>query len=160
MPNNTPDFHSTDPAEMRRIEAWCAEHVMGWRWYSFLSIPVKGTPGYPGTMRVRQFFSKAQLNNPKWQEFVDRSSVQPATGDEPLSYDYCSFGSTAAGIPNYLTDANADVAVLQYVRENWPREQFHHFQGAFVELGNEDPCHYDIGDYCRAACITKSENKP
>lgn len=116
--NNTPEFHSTDPAEMRRIETWCAEHVLGWQ----------------------------------------RSEGAGFHGD--LDWWRGSPGRVCVVNWHPLTDANADVAVLQYVRENWPREKFHHFQGAFVELGNEDPCHYDIGDYCRAACITKSENKP
>jgi hypothetical protein len=59
-----------------------AIRLLGWRWMAFTGIPVKGTASYPKKCRVRQLFSKEQL--------ATLTDAEEATGDEPLSYAYCS----------------------------------------------------------------------
>lgn len=77
--------------------------LMGWKWMTFHGIPVKGAPGYPEECTVKQLFTPEALANPKWQEIF----TGEATGQEPLSYTYCSSGFNAATVPNYFEDMKA-----------------------------------------------------
>lgn len=74
---------------------YAVEHL-GFRWWSWIGHPVKGTPGYPQIMRVRQLLSPEQLASKSWREFLDdpANEARPADGTEPLDYTYCSSGCT------------------------------------------------------------------
>lgn len=78
-----------------------AIRLLGWKWMSFVDVPVPLTPGYPAKCRVRQLFSKAQLADPGWIEFLKDRSGAEATGDEPLSYSYFSSGGMVAQLPRF-----------------------------------------------------------
>jgi len=69
-----------------------AEELFGWKWLAYLGIPVRDTPGYPNKVLVRQFFSPGIEANKHWLDYFAHKGggFQPATGDEPLSYRYCS----------------------------------------------------------------------
>jgi hypothetical protein len=71
--------------------------VLGWKWISFIGIPIKGTEGYPKECRVRQFFPPSQLK--AWKEHLEKHEGRDADGTEPLSY----YGSSQGpGIPPRL----------------------------------------------------------
>ena len=78
-----------------------AIRLLGWKWMSFVSIPVKGTPGYPAQCRVRQLMSAKQLKMKEWQRALDETEGREATGDEPLAYTYCSSGRSDATVPRF-----------------------------------------------------------
>lgn len=90
---------------MRVIEHNMAEELairlLGWKWVSFVGIPVKGTEGYPNKCRVRQLMSAAQLKNKEWQAYLQDHQGADATGDEPLAYTYCSSGRNDARLPRF-----------------------------------------------------------
>lgn len=73
--------------------------TQGFQWIAFDGTPIRGTPGYPETMRVRQFMSPKQMKNRAWKAFFRERNGAPATGDEPLSYKYCSSGCNVALYP-------------------------------------------------------------
>jgi hypothetical protein len=112
-----------------------AERIFGWRWMAFEGIPVRYAPGYPQKCRVCQFLPPEQVT----------SDMEPATGDEPLAYRYCS----SAGVevpPDY--HSRDDILVLRWVRETWPEgSSERHLFG--VALGS--PLDYEPGDWSRAA---------
>ncbi len=78
-----------------------AVRLLGWKWMAFDDIPIKGTPGYPAECRVRQLFSAKQLANAKWRKYLEEHNASDATGEEPLSYTYCSSGCNAARLPRF-----------------------------------------------------------
>lgn len=70
-----------------------AEKVLGWKWVSFTSTPVRAAPGYPEKCRVREFVSPNGRKNLE-SHFDD---VEDSDGTEPLAYCYCS--SQGGGYP-------------------------------------------------------------
>ena len=78
-----------------------AIRLLGWKWMSFVGVPVKGTEGYPNKCRVRQLMSAAQLNGKEWREYFRDHEGADATGDEPLAYTYCSSGRSDAPLPRF-----------------------------------------------------------
>lgn len=74
----------------------------GYRWMSFIGIPVRRTPDYPNEQRVRQLLSAEQLEHPRWKEFLEKHEGREADGTEPLSYDYCSSACNVAQTPDLL----------------------------------------------------------
>lgn len=73
-----------------RLDEELAIRLLGWKWISFVGIPVRETPSYPKKTRVRQLFSKSQLEGKDWEEFARKYEAKEATGEEPLAYSYCS----------------------------------------------------------------------
>ena len=67
-----------------------AEELFGWKWMAFKGIPIRDAPGYPEKCRVRRFISPESLKNKRWKEYFAETNGAPATGEEPLSYCYCS----------------------------------------------------------------------
>lgn len=72
----------------------------GYQWWSWFGIPIKGTPCYPKSTRVRQLMSPGQIEHPRWKEYWAEHDGRPADGDEPLSYAYCSMGDHPAELPS------------------------------------------------------------
>lgn len=88
-----------------------ATELCGFRWMAWDDdIPIKGTPDYPRKQRVRQLLSPAQLENPQWQEFLQKKNATEADGTEPLSYSYCSSGCNVALTPDVLEGLGALLA--------------------------------------------------
>ena len=50
--------------------------VLGWKWMSFISVPVRGTEGYPNECRVRQLFPPEQLESQEWIAFFRKKGRQ------------------------------------------------------------------------------------
>lgn len=67
-----------------------AIRLLGWKWVSFVGIPVRGTDGYPTPCRVRQLFSKEQIERETFKTWLRDNQGANASGLEPLSYAYCS----------------------------------------------------------------------
>ena len=78
-----------------------AVRLLGWKWMSFVGIPVKGTEGYPAKCRVRQLMSAEQLKSKEWQKHFQDHEGADATGDEPLTYTYCSSGRRDVPLPRF-----------------------------------------------------------
>lgn len=101
--------------EARREAATCeltedyAVKHLGWQWWSWIGTPVKGTPGYPQKMRVRQLLSAKQLKEKRWSEFLadPRNEARLADGTEPLDYTYCSSGCSAEWPPTRKVTADS-----------------------------------------------------
>lgn len=72
------------------LDALVAKRLFGWRWMSYVGVPIKGTPGYPKKCRVRDFMSPKRMADDRWQAMLRDNESRPATGDEPLAYHYCS----------------------------------------------------------------------
>ena len=96
-----------------------AAYKLGYKWKAWRGIPVKGTPGYPDSCQVRQLLSPDQLASWKWKSFFESVSATDATGDEPLSYSYCSNGSDVAPLPS-LEKLKRDEKLAAYDREHDP----------------------------------------
>jgi len=76
--------------EKHGIDELILTQVLGWKWMSFIAIPVRGTEGYPQEMRVRELFSPERLESRDWQKHLANCEGREADGTEPLSYRYCS----------------------------------------------------------------------
>lgn len=75
---------------------------LGWKWMSYIGIPTRDTEGYPNECRVRELFSAKAMKSKGWPDFVEKCKVQEATGDEPLSYGYCSSSGPSAWPPRII----------------------------------------------------------
>jgi len=91
---------------MRIIKHKMAEELaiklLGWKWVSFIDVPIKGTEGYPKRCRVRQLLSAKQMKSERWQSFLREREASDATGDEPLSYAYCSSQGSIVALPRFV----------------------------------------------------------
>jgi hypothetical protein len=67
-----------------------AIRLLGWKWMSFVGIPTRGTEGYPRECRVRRLFSPQELKDKRLKDYFQKHDLAEATGEEPLSYAYCS----------------------------------------------------------------------
>ena len=74
---------------------------LGYKWIAFNGKPVKSHPDYPKDMRVRRLFSPEQLDEPRWADWLKERNAEPATGEEPLSYCYCS-SQGFPHVPNFV----------------------------------------------------------
>jgi len=74
------------------IDAELAVRFLGWKWMSFMSRPVSSHPLYETRqeIRCRELFSPRQLASDTWVAWLKSKDARDATGDEPLSYAYCS----------------------------------------------------------------------
>ena len=74
----------------------------GYKWMAFTGIPVRGTEGYPRKQRVRMLMSPEQIDARRnnIDAAKEWSDIQPATGNEPLAYAYCSSGGYIASLPS------------------------------------------------------------
>lgn len=105
-----------EAATRELTEDYAVKHL-GWQWWSWIGTPVKGTPGYPEKMRVRQLLSPRQMGLPGWsRKLADpRNEARPADGTEPLDYTYCSSGCCVEWPPTRLVTAD------EVAREDVPR---------------------------------------
>jgi hypothetical protein len=85
-----------------RMSEELAIRLLGWKWVSFVGLPVKSSDCYPANCRVRQLFSAKQLNSEDWQQFFRDSEGADATGDEPLAYSYCSSQGDDMPLPRFI----------------------------------------------------------
>jgi hypothetical protein len=67
-----------------------AEEFFGWRWLASLSIPVRSHQGYPQKTRCKRFMPPDSELGDQWMEYFKVVPHEPAKGDEPLDYCYCS----------------------------------------------------------------------
>lgn len=72
-----------------------AEELFGWRWLAYMGRPTRSHPDYPKEMRVRRFYPPmkdmgSKIVREQWEEHFQQVPHEPATGDEPLCYSYCS----------------------------------------------------------------------
>lgn len=87
--------------KLREIGHNCDEEFavkfLGWKWMSFMTIPIASHPEY-GTgknIRCRRLFSPGELKSKGWQEVFAAKDGREATGEEPLAYAYCSSNGPA-----------------------------------------------------------------
>jgi len=142
----------------RELDILIAE-MMGWRWVSFIDIPVRGTPGYPQECRVRRFFPPETLADEEWKSYLQKHDARDATGDEPLHYAYCSSMGPAFPL-SPSTSAGDDYQVLQWVRENWEPEKL--TDGSWISFQCKvASCGwmYTPGDWSRAALAVWEASK-
>lgn len=120
-----------------------AIELFGWRWISFIGIPVRGTEGYPAKMRVRRLLSPEVI--PAWMSSTKHEAAD-ATGDEPLCYAYCSSGGGPL-MPECLAHRD-DYGILAQARNAWKGNspEWPAFLGALPECSE-----YKNGDFRRAA---------
>jgi hypothetical protein len=109
----------------RELDERVAIELFGWKWLAYLSVPARGTPGYPKKCRVRSLSSPEKVADERWQRYWAREGVDvaDATGDEPHEYD-------GAFLPAYSTDISAAFSVVERMRE----KDFHFELTAFDEL--------------------------
>lgn len=127
-----------------------AEEIFGWRWLAYKDTPVRGTPGYPAECRVRRFFPPKTLENKKWQEyFAEIGGYEPANGDEPLDYSYCSsFGP--AMVPHFSGHRDAiDDMETELEKRGLFNEYVKHLTN---QLGDDSPRKVLRAD-CKTKCI-------
>ena len=141
-----------------------ARQLFGWKWMSWVDTPVKEAPGYPAKCRIRQFVSPRTIADRRWISFWAERELRDATGDEPLSYRYCS-SMGPERCPHY--GGADDILVLEEVRSKWSPERVALFLEAlrvtWIDRGRADDTSwmewglYEPGDYSRAAIevITK-----
>lgn len=127
-----------------------ASRLFGWRWISYIGIPMRGSPGYPSKQRVRQFLSPESLARPEWQSLLrdheqgDPNGARDADGTEPLSYSYCS-SQGPTRVPDF--GGREDDMSLKWARKRW-RKQSDEWE-LFHALCPH-ACDYQPGDYSRA----------
>ena len=98
------DKYDTDCGESFAFEAEGPKKnkYWGYKWMAFTGIPVRGTEGYPRKQRVRMLMSPEQIDARRnnIDAAKEWSDIQPATGNEPLAYAYCSSGGYIASLPS------------------------------------------------------------
>ena len=131
----------------REIDERIALELFGWRWVSWIDIPIKRTPGYPKVCRVRQLLPPKALADKRWKEHWAQPAGRDADGSEPLAYCYCS-SSGPEFVPDFLGED--DVKVLIQVRKLWQKDgfQWKYFRGCLRPAEA-----YRVGDYSRAVIM-------
>lgn len=81
--------------EKHGIDEVILTQVLGWKWVSYIDIPVRGTEGYPSACRVRRLLSPKELKDPTWIQHLIKKDGRDADGTEPLDYSYCSSAGPA-----------------------------------------------------------------
>ena len=128
---------------------WIAEHVMGWLWIAYWKGAKRDT-------RVRALFEPTKFNGLLNDPSCPWGCIT-ATGDEPAEL--------FVG-PQYSEDANADMLVLQTVRQSWPHERTNAFVNALgtirwprsnVSVAFSLELFAEPGDYSHAAFLALSE---
>lgn len=107
---------------------------MGWKWMAWVDRPTRSTPGYPDECSTRQFMSTGQLADTRWRDYLKENNAEPATGDEPLNYTYCSSGCSAARPPDFFTDANDDLTVFEFMKAEWGHKRAGEFIAALAAI--------------------------
>jgi hypothetical protein len=82
--------------EMRELDAWIAEHVMGWKWFAF-------PPVTDGTR--------------KWTILLKTSSWQRRQGGKQVSAPHKNDEIDIGSVPQYTTDPAAAMEVLRKIGE-------------------------------------------
>lgn len=126
----------------RKLDELIAIHLFNWKWMAWVGTPVRSTPGYPKHCRVRQFMPPETYNSHRWRETFAAKEGREATGDEPLSYRYCSSMSLTIPLDCH---GDGDFEVLDYVRGTWKGPRWDCFVRALPRI--ED---YRLGDFSRA----------
>lgn len=103
----------------------------GWRWMSWVGIPVRGAEGYPVKCRVRQLISPRQLASPHWKRLFFENKGREADGTEPLAYAYDSSQGAIDPPPSIITP-ELGVGLARHVRSLW-KDAPH---GIGIELSN------------------------
>lgn len=101
-----------------------AEEFFGWRWMAFTGTPVRGADGYPNKTTVRQFFPPDSDLSEDWRKYLEKHGASPASGNEPLSYRYCSSCGPHV-VPHFSGDENALKHVERELdnRNSWDKYQ-------------------------------------
>ena len=105
-----------------------AEIYFGWKWVSYVGVPIRGTPNYPQKTRVRMFLSPKQQASEAMANWVKEYDARDADGTEPLAYDYCSSHSYAVPPPHFTGDWNAIRELEETIRKDdgdWSVYQWH-----------------------------------
>ena len=157
------DFHSDEWDVMRQIEAYAAKHIMG------LSV-------HRGSMQYWHSPTECGYTPSKSTKLHHRRSYEDWVIDTGRKRELTSSAAICEPVPSYLTDANADVALLEHVRREWAYSEereyvsrFHQFATELHELQYQrkdgswptevTPACYKRGDYTRAACIVVAQNE-
>jgi len=116
-----------------------AEELFGWKWWSWVGIPIRGTPGYPTKTRVRQFVSPEQLADKRWEKFLEASEGAPATGDEPLDYSYCS-SQGGEWVPHFSGHLNACAEMESELEKRGLAESYlEHLRNYIEQVDGSEP---------------------
>ncbi len=96
-----------------------AKRIFGWQWMAFVDTPVRRTPGYPNKCRVRRFYpplsSRSQKTKKAWEGYFAEVPHEPAKGDEPLAYCYCSSNGPDE-VPDYGGDYGDTMQAVEAVQ--------------------------------------------
>lgn len=136
-----------------------AEEFFGWKWLSFLGTPMRDHPDYVTSrngnehIRVRQFFSPEALKSKRWKEYFVAHDAKPATGEEPLSYAYCSSAGPAM-VPHYSGDFNDCRKMEDEIRRRELFETYHEMLMCQVGIEDESIHFASCEDRCLAALAT------
>ena len=76
--------------EKHNLHEQVLTQVLGWKWVSYIGVPVRGTAGYPAKCRVRSLMSPKTLKTENWIEYLKTHEGADADMTEPLEYSYCS----------------------------------------------------------------------
>lgn len=123
------------------LDYYVAEVFFGWRWLAFNDIPVRGTPGYPAECRVRRFYppddelAESERGKRRWAEYFAERPHEPANGDEPLDYCYCSSNGPHC-VPHFSGHADACQELEREIRKRglWSR----YMEILAVQIGSTD----------------------
>lgn len=102
-----------------------AEELFGWKWLAFTCRPTRSHPEYPKEMRVRRFYPPVESLGKQWAAYFKEHPHEPATGDEPLSYCYCSSNGPHM-VPHF---SGHEDAILQMEKELHRRKLWDDYQG-------------------------------
>lgn len=85
---------ASDVWQTTELDRLIAAEFFGWRWLAFTGRPTREHPEYrtenADKILVRQFFPPRKTMHKNWDRWFAENPTQPATGEEPLSYCYCS----------------------------------------------------------------------
>lgn len=88
--------------DLNDIRITVACQIVGWKWVSYLGLPMTSHPQYREArkgkqfeIRIRRLLSPFQVADRDWQKHLTDNDVRDSDGTEPLDYCYCSSGGYA-----------------------------------------------------------------
>lgn len=140
---------------MHHLDEAIAKHLFGWKWVSFMGVPIRDTENYPDKCRVRLFISEENLRHSEWQKFINKPKNEfrhEATGAEPLDYCYCS----SQGYPVPPSFAGNETACFQRLipameARGYTFSLVRHAEGRGLYFAEFDKKHRWFRHHCKSA---------
>lgn len=141
----------TDMWQTTSLDCAVAEELFGWKWLAFNGRPTTSHPEYRTRkdIRVRRFFPPVESLGKQWQEYFKEVPHEPANGDEPLCYSYCSSNGPHM-VPHFSGHESAVKDMEQEIHRRglWAEYREH----LKAQIGKEDDASLNFAD-CESKCI-------